>query len=34
MERVTQKIWQLASIYTRANRWAKNGVLDKAFIAF
>ena len=26
-------VWQMATIYTRMNRWAKNGVLDRVFDA-
>ncbi len=31
MARVTEIFWQLHSIYTRVNRWAKKGVLDDVF---
>ena len=24
-------VWQLATVYTRMNRWSKNGVLDRVF---
>jgi hypothetical protein len=31
MARSSVLIWQRHSIYTRMNRWAKNGVLDRVF---
>ena len=29
--RTSQAVWQLATIYMRMNRWARNGVLDRVF---